>query len=52
MAGSTTAEVTGHRKFGHGLEVPCCYTFTGKPKYIKQAKKFPPKSDKTVIMTK
>ena len=37
--GSITAKVTGHRKFGHGLEVPCCYTLTGKPKYIKQAKK-------------
>ena len=37
--GSIAAEVTGHRKFGHGLEVPCSYIFTGKPKYIKQAKK-------------
>ena len=37
--GSITAKITGHRKFGHGLEVPCSYTLTGKPKYIKQAKK-------------
>ena len=37
--GSINAEITGHRKFGHGLEIPCCYTLTAKPKYIKQAKK-------------
>ena len=37
--GSINAEITGHRKFGHRLEVPCCYTLTAKPKYIKQAKK-------------
>ena len=34
--GSIEAEVTGHRKFGRGLEVPCWYTLT---KYIKRAKK-------------
>lgn len=33
--GTITANVTGHRQFGHGLEVPCCYTLTGKPKFIK-----------------
>ena len=37
--GTIEAEVAGHRKFGHGLEVPCWYTLTGKPKYIKRAKK-------------
>lgn len=37
--GTITANVTGHRQFGHGLEVPCCYTLTGKPKFIKRAKK-------------
>lgn len=37
--GTINAEVTGHRMFGRGLEVPCCYTLTGKPKYIKRAKK-------------
>lgn len=36
--GSIEAKVTGHRKFGCGLEVPCRYTLTGKPKYIKRAK--------------
>ena len=37
--GTITAEITGHRRFGCGLEVPCLYTLTGKPKYIKKAKK-------------
>ena len=37
--GTIEAEVAGHRKFGHGLEVRCWYTLTGKPKYIKRAKK-------------
>ena len=37
--GSITVEITGHRKFGNGLEVPCSYTLTGKPKHIRQAKK-------------
>ena len=37
--GSISAEITGHRKFGHRLEVPCCYKLTGKPKYVKHAKK-------------
>ncbi len=37
--GSISAEVTGHRKYGCGLEVPCRYTLQGKPKYIKRAKK-------------
>ena len=37
--GTITANVTGHLQFGHGLEVPCRYTLTGKPKFIKQAKK-------------
>ena len=34
--GTITCEVTGHRKFGRGLEVPCKYTFTGAPKNIKK----------------
>ena len=37
--GTIDAEITGHRKFGCGLEVPCLYTLTGKPKFIKRAKK-------------
>ena len=26
--GSISAEITGNRKFGYGLEVPCCYKLT------------------------
>ena len=37
--GTIDAEITEHRKFGCGLEVPCLYTLTGKPKFIKRAKK-------------
>ena len=37
--GTIDAEITGHRKFGCSLEVPCLYTLTGKPKFIKRAKK-------------
>ena len=31
-------EVTGHRKKGKGLEVPCKYIFTGKRKMINKLK--------------
>ena len=34
--GSITCRVTAPRKFGLGLEVPCTYTLSGKPKYIKR----------------
>ena len=37
--GSISAEITGHRKFGYGLEVSYCYKLTSKPKYVKHAKK-------------
>ena len=33
--GRIHCEVIGHRKFGVGLEVPCRYTLSGKPRYIK-----------------
>ena len=36
--GSISCEITGHRSYGCGLEVPCCYKLTGKPKYIRRAK--------------
>lgn len=36
--GTISAEVTGHRRFGCGLEVPCRYKLQSKPKYIKRAK--------------
>ena len=29
--GTISAEVTGHRKIGKGLEVPCDYILKGKP---------------------
>ena len=32
--GRITAEVTGPRKYGKGLEVPCMYTFSGKKKIV------------------
>ena len=28
-------QITGYRKFGIGLEVPCTYSLSGKPTYIK-----------------
>ena len=34
--GSIECKITGHRKFRNGLEVPCTYTLSGKPKYIKR----------------
>ena len=33
--GAISAEITGHRKFGCGLEVPCLYTLTGKPSVLR-----------------
>lgn len=34
--GLINCEVSGHRKKGVGLEVPCKYIFSGKPKFIKR----------------
>ena len=34
--GTIDCTVTGHRKHGLELEVPCSYKLTGKPKYIKR----------------
>ena len=36
QGGSIECKITGHRKFGNGLEVPCMYTLSGKLKYIKR----------------
>ena len=36
--GTMACEVTGHRKKGKGLEVPCKYIFTGKRKTINKLK--------------
>ena len=44
--GSIECKITGHRKLGVGLEVPCTYTLSGKPKYIKRLiKLLMPKAD-------
>ena len=37
--GRITCEVTGHRKKGHGLEVPCNYNLTGDKKMVMKARK-------------
>ena len=34
--GSIECRVSGHRKFGDGLEVPCTYSMRGKERYIKR----------------
>ena len=36
--GVVTCEITGHRKKGKGLEVPCRYMFTGRRKFIMKLK--------------
>ena len=36
--GTAICEVTGRRKKGKGLEVPCCYTFSGSSKQILRIK--------------
>lgn len=45
--GSIECTVTGHRKLGVGLEVPCTYSMSGKGKYIKRLVKLlcKPKKD-------
>ena len=36
--GRISCEVTGRRKYGKGLEVPCVYTITGREKMIVKMK--------------
>ena len=36
--GKATCEVTGRRKFGNGLEVPCLYRFVGKERLVRRLK--------------
>ena len=36
--GIIKAIITGHRRRGNGLEVPCDYIFTGSPRLIKKIK--------------
>ena len=37
--GTIGCEVTGHRKKGKGLEVPCKYSFTGQKKIMTKLKR-------------
>ncbi len=37
--GTIECTVTGHRKFGVGLEVPCDYTYKGSKRTISKLKK-------------
>ena len=34
--GKATCEITGRRKFGKGLEVPCVYRFVGKQSLVQR----------------
>ena len=36
---TVTCEVTGHRKHGIGLEIPCTYSFSAKKKIIRKLHK-------------
>lgn len=36
--GRIICEITGRRKYGKGLEVPCRYNFTGSEKNVKKMK--------------
>ena len=38
--GTITCQITGHRKFGNGLEVPCNYFFFGESKLVCKLKCF------------
>ena len=47
--GSIECKITGDRRKGLGLEVPCLYTLSGKPRYIKRLVKLlskPKKQDR------
>ena len=37
--GRISCEITGHRKKGHGLEVPCIYHLVGDKKLVRKARK-------------
>ena len=52
QGGNISCEVIGHRKFGKGLEVPCCYKLTGGEKIIKNAKKTLTRKKSTAKYTK
>lgn len=47
--GKISCEVTGRRKYGKGLEVPCVYKFFGSEKLVKKMKSIiTQKSSKTI----
>ena len=46
--GKISCEVTGRRKYGKGLEVPCVYKFLGSEKLVKMKDIITKKSTKTV----
>ena len=37
IVAESVVKITGHRKKGHGLEVPCMYHLTGDKKLVKKA---------------
>ena len=45
--GNITCEVTGHRRYGKGLEVPCMYEFRGSRETVRKVKKRLVKLQKT-----
>ena len=47
--GEIIARITGHRRLGNGLEVPCCYIFTGKKKLVKKLKELVLKREKVSL---
>ena len=47
--GEITARITGHRRLGNGLEVPCCYVFTGEKKLVKKLKELVLKREKVSL---
>ena len=47
--GEITARITGHKRLGNGLEVPCCYIFSGKKKLVKKLKELILKREKVSL---
>ena len=47
--GEITARITGHKRLGNGLEVPCCYIFSGKKKLVKKLKELILKREKVYL---
>ena len=47
--GKISCEVTGRRKYGKGLEVPCVYKFLGSEKFVKKMKDIITKKSTTTV---